>query len=48
MDRHELKQISPGMLREIENPSGENMDDVNLARIGKRAVLRVSQPLIGS
>ncbi|THC97921.1 hypothetical protein EYZ11_002619 [Aspergillus tanneri] len=40
MNRHELKQVSPASLREIENPSEENIDDVNLARMGKRAVLR--------
>ncbi|KAB8230922.1 amino acid/polyamine transporter I [Aspergillus alliaceus] len=36
----ELKQVFPAGMREIEDPSQENMDDINLARMGKRAVLR--------
>ncbi|KAF7588880.1 hypothetical protein BBP40_005065 [Aspergillus hancockii] len=40
MHRHDLKQFLPGMSREIANSSMEDKDDANLARMGKRAVLR--------
>lgn len=42
MGHNELKQAPPAALHEIDGPSQENLDDINLARIGKRAVLRVS------
>lgn len=41
MGHYELKQAPPAALHEIDSSSQENLDDINLARIGKRAVLRV-------
>lgn len=41
MGHYELKQAPPAALHEIDGSSQENLDDINLARIGKRAVLRV-------
>ncbi|OOO15152.1 hypothetical protein OAory_01037470 [Aspergillus oryzae] len=40
MGHYELKQAPPAALHEIDSSSQENLDDINLARIGKRAVLR--------
>jgi hypothetical protein len=41
MNLYEMKQISPPGLREIEDSSRENKDDADLARMGKRPVLKV-------
>ncbi|KAF7585897.1 hypothetical protein BBP40_009879 [Aspergillus hancockii] len=40
MNRHEMKQISPVGLREVEIPTRENADDAELVRLGKRPVLK--------
>lgn len=43
MSSHEVKQMAPASLREIEgNPSSKEMDDIQLARMGKRPVLKVT------
>ncbi|KAI9040337.1 choline transport protein [Aspergillus affinis] len=41
MSSQELKHMAPTSLREIEgNPSSKEMDDIQLARLGKRPVLK--------
>ncbi|KAF9890416.1 hypothetical protein FE257_006084 [Aspergillus nanangensis] len=38
---HELKHMAPASLREVDDrPSSKEMDDINLARMGKRPVLK--------
>ncbi|THC91172.1 hypothetical protein EYZ11_009361 [Aspergillus tanneri] len=41
MASREFKQMAPVSLREVEgNPSTKETDDLNLARMGKRPVLK--------
>lgn len=42
MPSRQVKQISTAGMREIDSPTNEELDNANLARMGKRPVLKVT------
>lgn len=45
MSSHQMKQTSTTGMHEIGSPSSMELDDANLARMGKRPVLKVESML---
>lgn len=41
MSSRQVKQVSMTGMQEIDSPSSKELDDANLARMGKRPVLKV-------
>lgn len=41
MSSHEMKNMSTTGMQEIGRPTSKELDDANLARMGKRPVLKV-------
>jgi hypothetical protein len=46
MSSRQVKQMTTVGVQEIDSPSNKELDDANLARMGKRPVLKVRAPCI--